>query len=159
MVDKSVQKIYGDRVRVRACGLCSKGSRLLLVNHAGLYKHDFWAPPGGGIEFGQSIASTLVREFGEETGLRIKVGEFQFACEFIHPPFHAVELFFRVSVTGGSLSRGSDPEMSETDQLIKDVKYLTDVELGGVPRKHKHGLFKVAKTIEKVQGLKGYLKI
>jgi 8-oxo-dGTP pyrophosphatase MutT (NUDIX family) len=33
--------------------------------------NDLWALPGGGMEFGESIADTVVREVHEETGLRV----------------------------------------------------------------------------------------
>jgi 8-oxo-dGTP pyrophosphatase MutT (NUDIX family) len=34
--------------------------------------NDLWALPGGGMEFGESIAETIAREVYEETGLRVK---------------------------------------------------------------------------------------
>lgn len=34
--------------------------------------NDLWALPGGGMEFGESIAGTVVREVFEETGLRVE---------------------------------------------------------------------------------------
>ena len=159
MMDKSVQEIYGNRVRIRVCGLHWEGDRMLLVNHRGIYKHDFWAPPGGGVEFGQSAEFTLIREFREETGLNITVGNLQFVCEFIQPPLHAIELFFDVTATGGRPFTGTDPEMDGKEQIIREVKYLAESEVRSLPVRYKHGLFKVAKTIEKVRSLKGYFKI
>ncbi len=159
MIDKSVQEIYGNGVRIRVCGLCWEGDRMLLVNHHGIYNHDFWAPPGGGVEFGQSAEFSLIREFREETGLSINVGNLQFVCEFIQPPLHAIELFFDVTSTGGRPLAGADPEMGRKEQIIREVKYLAESEIRSLPDPSKHGLFKVAKTIEKVRGLKGYLKI
>ena len=158
-MDKSVQKIYGNRVRTRVSGLCWEGAKILLINHRGLYHHDFWAPPGGGVEFGQTVGENLVREFQEETGLEIQVGEFHFVCEFIKPPLHAIELFFDAHVKGGNLRTGTDPEMGEMDQIIMEAKYMSESEINALPAGHRHGLFNLAKSVEKIRELKGYLKI
>jgi 8-oxo-dGTP diphosphatase len=158
-VDKTVQEIYGNRLRVRVCGLCWKQEKLLMVNHFGIYNHDFWAPPGGGAELGYWAADNLEREFKEETGLLVKTEELQFICEFVRPPLHAIELFFNVKVLGGNLVKGTDPEMGENQQIIRQVEYLSSQELENIPDTHKHGMFRNAKSIEKIRGLKGYLKI
>ena len=158
-MDEFAEKIYGDRVRTRVCGLCWEGQKLLLVNHFGIYGHDFWSPPGGGVEFGQTAASNLIREFREETGLDIQTGEFLFACEFIRPPLHAIELFFAVKSNGGKLISGYDPEMNDEKQVISEARYMSTSEIDGLPENHKHGLFKLAKKAEKVNALTGYLKI
>lgn len=139
--------------------MCWRSGKLLLVNHPGVYGHDFWAPPGGGVEFGISASNNLIREFREETGLDVLVGEFRFGCEFIRPPLHAVELFFEVAVQGGLLTIGHDPEMGANTQLISEVQFLSPSEIDSLPEKHKHGLFKLAKSAEKVSGLEGYLII
>jgi 8-oxo-dGTP diphosphatase len=158
-VDKTVQEFYGNRVRARVCGLCWEGDKLLLVNHRGLYDHDFWALPGGGMEFGQTAQENLEREYREETGLVVSIDAFQFACEYIRQPLHAIELFFAVTVKGGKLLTGEDPEMSGKKQIITEVKYLSVAEVNELPEINKHGLFGLAKSAEKIKGLKGYLKI
>jgi len=56
-----------------------------------------WAPPGGGMDFGQSVEENLTREFREETGLKVEVKRFLFINEFLAVPLHAVELFFEVT--------------------------------------------------------------
>src|SRR5579862_9492774 len=94
-MENEVQTFYGNRLRVRACGLCVKNDSLLLVNHE-ISGRSFWAPPGGGIQFGETAAECLTREFKEETGLTINVKKFAFCCEFIKQPLHAIELFFEV---------------------------------------------------------------
>ena len=58
-MEKEITEIYGSRVRVRVCGLCWKEDKLLMVKHKSLQKEGFWSPPGGGIDFGQSIEETL----------------------------------------------------------------------------------------------------
>ena len=65
-----IDKIYGNRVRVRTCGIYWKDNMILMVNHLGLGPANFWAPPGGGVEYGESLTRALEREFEEETGLK-----------------------------------------------------------------------------------------
>jgi 8-oxo-dGTP diphosphatase len=130
-----------------------------MVNHRGLYPHDFWAPPGGGVDFGLSAQENLEREFLEETGLIIQAGEFQFGCELIQTPLHAIELFFEVAAGVGKPKVGTDPEMGKNEQIIQEVKFLSEREIWNLPETHRHGLFKLVKSLDKIRTLKGYLKI
>src|SRR5688572_17010203 len=104
-MESEIAKIYGNRLRVRVCGICWENDRLLLVNHQ-MPNGDFWAPPGGGLEFGEEAADALKREFKEEANLDIDVGSYLFGCEFIRQPLHAIELFFDVKAVGGLLKTG-----------------------------------------------------
>ncbi|MBL7864840.1 MAG: NUDIX domain-containing protein [Cyclobacteriaceae bacterium] len=158
-MDRSVQQIYGNRVRVRVCGICVEDGKILLINHHGLSKGDFWAPPGGGMEVGSSAQENLVREFREETGLEISVGQHLFTTEFIHPPLHAIELFFAVTRTGGSLKAGQDPEMGAHDQLIRDARFLTFQEVDALRDEEKHGSFRLCGESGGIRALNGYFTI
>lgn len=153
-----VQEIFGNKLRVRVCGICIHHKQILLVNHTGLGTPHFWAPPGGGIQTGESAPEALVREFKEETGLTIEVRDFLFACEFIQLPLHAVELFFQVSISGGNLRTGQDPELGN-QQIIKDVRFFTDSQIRSIPLAHLHGIFKEAADIAQIGLLRGYFKL
>jgi 8-oxo-dGTP diphosphatase len=153
----SVVEKFGNRIRVRACGLCYRGDDLLLINHKGLYSHDFWAPPGGGLEVGESTQNALKREFLEECGLEISVGEFLFACEFINPPLHAVELFFEV-FSNDKPRLGHDPEMG-THQVLTDLSFWPPKELAALPSAHRHGIFKIDTEPANVRQLRGFYPI
>jgi 8-oxo-dGTP diphosphatase len=158
-VDKSVQEIYGNRVRVRACGICCIGDQLLMINHTGLTKGSFWAPPGGGVDFGISAEETLVRELREETGLEVEPDLFLFATERVRLPLHAVELFFSVQLVGGTLRVGHDPEMGSADQIIKEVRFMTFEEIDGLPSEEKHGAFGLVPGSGRIRELNGYFRI
>lgn len=41
--------------------------------------------PGGGLEFGEGTRECLVREFKEETGLEVEVGEHLYTTDFYQP--------------------------------------------------------------------------
>lgn len=154
-MDPKIAQVYGEKVRLRVCGICWQDGRLLLVNHAGLTSGDFWAPPGGGMEFGTHISDNLSREVFEETGLRVDVDNFMFGCEFLHHPLHSVELFFAVSILDGNLGRGSDPEL----QIIRDVRFFTPGEIRALKPEEVHGIFRKAVTPEEFRKLGGFYRI
>jgi 8-oxo-dGTP diphosphatase len=123
-MQKEVEQLFGHRLRVRVSGIEISGNSILLINHHGIGElGSLWAPPGGGLEYGETMEQALVREFKEETGLDIIMKEFLFINEFLSPPLHAIELFFRVEAKEGCLTKGTDPEMTEHLQLIQDIRY------------------------------------
>lgn len=145
---------YGNKVRIRVCGLCWKGDALLMVKH-NLDGSDFWAPPGGGLEFGECIEDALEREFREETGLHVTPGKFLFGCEFIQAPLHAIELFFEVEIRAGELTNGNDPEL----QIIEKVRFLSPGEIQSIPGQHRHGIFNKIEDATILRQLSGFYKI
>lgn len=154
MTDEIV-KMYGKRLRVRVCGLLYDGERLLLINHRLSKEHDWWAPPGGAVEFGEPLEAALMRELREEAGLEITVAQFAFGCEFIRDPLHAIELFFWANAAGGTLRVGQDPEL----KLITDAKFIHAESIGALPQAHRHGIFNLARTQHEFQQLKGFYRI
>lgn len=153
-----VLKLYGNRLRLRVCGLHREGNRLLMVRHRGINQSDtFWCPPGGGLQFGEATREGLTREFDEETGLKIEVGDLLFVNEFREPPLHALELFFDVRVIGGLVRQGIDPEMSLDGQIIEEVRLMTFDEIKSYPPEEVHTLFKRCHSIEAVFALRGFL--
>jgi 8-oxo-dGTP diphosphatase len=152
-----VHEFYGNRLRARTCGLYVEDDRLLLVNHDGLGKDNFWSPPGGGVEFGESLSECLTREFHEETGLEVIAKEFLFLSEFIAPPLHAIEFFFLVKKTGGQLKTGKDPEMNY--QIIKEIRFVSWSEIKTMSPESLHGIFKKVPEPSKIMDLRGHFKL
>ena len=153
-MNPKIAEVYGNKVRIRVCGLCWKGESVLMVKHK-FGKKDFWAPPGGGVEFGESLHSALKREFFEETGLQVNVQKFLFGCEFLKAPLHAIELFFEVQWVSGELAKGDDPELS----LIQDVQFLTAEQLRSFPKDELHGMFGNYRNAETLRELSGFYSI
>lgn len=155
-MESEIAAAYGNRLRVRVCGLCFHGNAILMVNHD-FYEHNFWAPPGGGLQFGEDMETALTREFVEETGLQVKVGDLHFVCELYRPPLHAVELFFETESTGGDLRTGNDPETSHA--VIREVKWMTEKELFQLPENERHGVFRLVQDFASLRTLDGYHKL
>lgn len=155
----SIQSIYGNKVRTRICGICVVDNQLLMVNHKGLGNGNLWAPPGGGLEPGESSREALEREMKEETNLMISVGEMLFVTEFIDPPLHAVELFFRVEITGGELKIGLDPEMELENQILTEAKFFSWSEIMEMDPRQVHGIFKKVSNPAQIVDLRGYIKL
>ncbi|MBC8111399.1 MAG: NUDIX hydrolase [Verrucomicrobia bacterium] len=137
--NEAIVETYGNKVRVRVCGICVEEDKVVMVKHVGLGESGvFWCPPGGGLAFGESVSECLVREFLEETGLHIIVGKFLFAGELLAPPLHAVELFFEVKVVSGNLQTGHDPELAG---VIAEVAWLNESQIREIPLGQIHRLF------------------
>ncbi|MCS7077527.1 MAG: NUDIX domain-containing protein [Bacteroidia bacterium] len=117
-------------MRVRVCGIHIQDKKILLVKHRALQEEGFfWAPPGGGLQFGETLSEALKREFLEETGLIVTVSSLIAVTEYIQLPLHAIELFYQVIVVDGRLIQGKDPEISEDNQIISGVKMLSLSEI------------------------------
>lgn len=154
-MSQGLSEVYGKRLRVRVCGICWRDDKLLMANHRGLLPGQFWAPPGGGVEFNESAETCLQREFREETGLEVTLERFLFACEFIRDPLHAIELFFEVSIAGGKLRKGDDPELP----TIEEVKFMLPSEISALPSTERHGIFNLIRSPEDLKILTGFFAI
>ncbi len=154
-ISPAIAEYYGNKVRTRVCGLCWRNDALLMVNHRGITAGNFWAPPGGGVQFQEGAVTRLKTEFKEETGLDVSVGRFLFACELISHPFHAIELFFEVFETGGELVKGDDPELP----IITDVAFMSASQMSAMPLEELHGIFRQIRSAEDLRTLTGFFTI
>ncbi len=73
---------------------------------------DVWTLPGGGIEFGESPSSGVLRELEEESGLH---GDVESLLDVTDRVFHdaegrmhAIRILYRVRITGGELRDEAD---------------------------------------------------
>ncbi|HEY0068793.1 MAG TPA: NUDIX hydrolase [Chloroflexia bacterium] len=93
-----------------------------------------WTLPGGRAEDGEGVGEATVREFLEETGLQVEVGELAFVVEARSAVTRRLFLTcaFRVRLLSGTLTSGSDPAVEElrfasTEEL---PRYLPSPSLG-----------------------------
>jgi ADP-ribose pyrophosphatase YjhB (NUDIX family) len=105
--------------------------RVLLFRHAGTSGDGFWAPPGGGLESGETFEQTAYREAFEELGMTSftlqrgweRVTDFV----YIDHPVHQHELFFVVQGEAPSLS--SEVKKVHKREGIVEARWWTTAEI------------------------------
>ncbi|MBW6432587.1 NUDIX domain-containing protein [Actinoplanes hulinensis] len=121
------------RRRATAYGVCrdADGRVLLTRGSAEAAFPGVWSLPGGGIDHGEHPDDTVVREFGEETGLRVRItGLRAVLADLARLPDDSVEhtdrIVYDVEATGGDLS----PEVAGTTDA---AEWLTPAEVAARP--------------------------
>ena len=156
---EQINKIYGEKLRIRVCGILIHENKLLLVHHKSLGQTgSLWAPPGGGMEYGEDARGALKREFLEETGIGIMVERFLFVHEYLDPPLHGIELFFLVNHVEGILKLGVDPEMSSENQILTDLDFYDLSDLQSRNKESLHYVLQSVNGIDELINLNGYFK-
>jgi 8-oxo-dGTP pyrophosphatase MutT (NUDIX family) len=78
-------------------GLLVHAGHVVLVKHRA---HAFWLLPGGRLDGGESLVDCVIREFREETGLRVCSQGPIFLGDFLSGKKHIVDIIFRVALAG-----------------------------------------------------------
>lgn len=155
-----ILKHFGERLRIRVNGILIENNKILLIKHRFQGPSGFfWSPPGGGMEYGSSAEENLKREIYEETGLKVKVGEFLFVHEFLNVPLHAIELFFSVDMNSGNLGLGYDPEMTPENQILTEIKWMSIEEIKSFEKSNRHQIFDLCDNLDDLIKIKGYFKL
>ena len=112
--------------RVRVAGILIENDRILLIEHLKKNKR-YWLVPGGGVDWGESTAEALIREYKEETNLDIDVDKFLFLSETIAPDKqkHVINLYFQVRVLKNSIE---DIRIGNEKNLM-DLRFITKEEI------------------------------
>jgi len=153
--ESQVSQKFGHRLRVRICGICAEEGKVLMVRHRMGDNRVFWAPPGGGLDYGETTEEALIREFQEETGLDVRVKRFLFVHEFLKKPLHGIELFFEVERIGGELTQGIDPEMNANEQIIDLLAFLPFEEIKAQKPDTIHNIFTFCDSLDQLLAMEG----
>jgi len=112
--------------RVRVAAIILQDDKILLAKHkkAG---QTYWVPPGGGVDFGESLEDALQRELFEEADVHIRVGQLVMVHDSIPPDLHRhiVNIFFMAEIVSGEVKVGTD------DKRLVGMKF---VSLNKIPK-------------------------
>jgi len=114
------------QIRNRMAVVIVEQEKILLVQHE-KYGRKYWLVPGGGVEFGESLAETGRRELLEETGLEVEIGDLLFIIESIPADGHrhVINYFYTGRLRGGELKLGEDDVLRDVQwHLIEDLPHL-----------------------------------
>ena len=117
------------RPRVRVAGIIIENNKILLIEHLKKNKK-YWLVPGGGVDWGESTAEALIREYKEETNLDITVEKFLFLSETIAPDKkkHVINLYFQIKIIKNSIYN-----MKLGDERnLTDLKFITKEEIENI---------------------------
>lgn len=88
----------------RVAGICINNGKVLLQKPT---NDNAFAFPGGHVEFGETNVQTLIREFKEEIGVDISVGDLKWVAEIFFPwgnkPCHQICLYYIVDITSNNI--------------------------------------------------------
>lgn len=88
----------------RVAGICIKDEKILLQKPS---NDTGFAFPGGHVSFGETNEQTLIREFQEEIGADISVGDLKWVAEVFFPwgdkPCHQICLYYIVEIRSDNI--------------------------------------------------------
>jgi 8-oxo-dGTP diphosphatase len=105
---------YPERPYAGVGAIIFRGEEVLLVKRGNPPALNKWSVPGGLIELGESVESSVKREVLEEVGLDVKVIDLVALLDRIildredRIEYHYILLDFLCEITGGSMEAGTD---------------------------------------------------
>ncbi|MDR0911175.1 MAG: NUDIX domain-containing protein [Methanobrevibacter sp.] len=113
-----MQLPYGLTVR----GILKKENKILLLKRVENSKTNpkCWELPGGKVDPGEFFDDALIREFMEETNLKIEIGDFVYALQDNYPHKRTVVLIFIVEIIKKPTSISNNESISK--KIEKEIK-------------------------------------
>lgn len=117
-------------MRVRGCALIEKDGKVLVL------AYDYpggrvYAIPGGGVKEGETLADSVVREYEEELGIKVKLGDLRFVGDMMAQDGgikQTVHIVFNGEIEAGEPVLNAE-ETSAAEVLWLDLARLDEVRL------------------------------
>jgi len=117
----------GHRMKVRGAALIIREGKLLVLAYD-YPKGRIFAIPGGGMEDGESLAETIIREYREELGLEVAIGPLRYVGDMMRQGDikQAIHVVFEARILAGT------PLLNPHHTSAADVLWLDLSELDAV---------------------------
>lgn len=114
--------------KITACALLHKDGKLFIAKRADTKKFlpGKFELPGGHIEYGEDIEAGLKREFQEEFGIDIEIGQTCYAFTYMNGENHVVEIDYLAQLTDPNIEIRLNPEDHS------EYRWITKEELDAV---------------------------
>jgi 8-oxo-dGTP diphosphatase len=115
-------------IRIRVAVLVRNADSILLVRHE-KDGRSYWLLPGGGLEYGETLADAAVREAREEMNLDLTIGDLVLVWESLPPNLsrHVLNLAFEAQV-----SVDATIKVPRGDDRLREARYIHRDELSSL---------------------------
>jgi len=121
-------------IRAKVVCLLRNGDRILLLHITDPYDgREFLIPPGGGVEFGETLEQAAVREIAEEVGLRIasprRLGMFENIFRYNGKPEHELVFVYEAECSDPELCEKKEITITESNGNLFSARWYTRSDL------------------------------
>lgn len=139
-----------EKIDVRPATIVIENDKVLVVESK-YGEEEFYLFPGGGIEYGETIEETAIRETLEETGYQVKVIKPVYINEYIDErdkSQRVINIFFLAKLTGKERKKACDDGGKIKQVRWVPIKKLKEIDIR--PRMIKENLEKDYKEAFKI---------
>ena len=87
-----------------------KENKIVLIKRKNAPFKEYYALPGGFVDYGEKVEDAVIREVKEETGLKTKIEKLVgvYSAPDRDPRGHTITIVYKLNITGGELRSGDD---------------------------------------------------
>lgn len=116
--------------KITVDGIVKKGNKILLIKRKNNPYKDFWALPGGYVEYNEKTENAVIREMFEETGLSTKVNNLigVYSDPNRDPRGHTISIIYELLISNPNedLKEGDDaynPTFFDINNLPENLSF------------------------------------